>query len=37
VTLRLGLDYRLSPGRGRNLSGYRFMIGGVFGPRLADR
>jgi len=32
LTLRLGLDYRLTPGSGRNQSGWRFVVGVVFGP-----
>ena len=35
LTLRLALDYRLTPGTGRNLSGWRFVSGVVFGPRLS--
>lgn len=33
--LRLELGYRFAPGTGRNLSGLRFVIGCVLGPRLA--
>jgi len=31
--LRLGLDYRLTPGSGRNFSGWRFVAAIVIGPR----
>lgn len=34
VTFRLAFDYRLTPGTGRNLSGWRFVLGFVFGPRM---
>jgi hypothetical protein len=34
LTLRMALDYRLSPGAGRNFSGWRFTLGFVFGPHL---
>jgi hypothetical protein len=35
MTFRLAIDYRVTPGRGRNLSGWRFVFGVVFGPRLS--
>lgn len=35
VTLRMGLDYRLTPGGERNLSGWRFVLGFVLGPRVS--
>lgn len=34
LTLRMAIDYCITPGEGRNLSGYRFVFGMVFGPRL---
>jgi hypothetical protein len=35
LALRLGLDYRVTPGAGRNLTGWRFVVGFVVGPRLS--
>jgi hypothetical protein len=33
LTFRMAIDYCITPGAGRNLSGYRFVFGMVFGPR----
>lgn len=35
VGVHLGIDYRVTPGSGRNFSGWRFILGTVFGPRIA--
>lgn len=35
VTFRMAIDYQLSPGSGRNLSGWRAVFGFVFGPRVS--
>lgn len=34
LTLRWSLDYRISPGPRRSFSGYRLLVGVVFGPKL---
>jgi hypothetical protein len=34
MTMRMALDYRLTPGAGRNFSGWRFTLGFVLGPHL---
>jgi len=35
ITFRMAIDYRVTPGSGRNLTGWRFVFGVVFGPRLS--
>jgi hypothetical protein len=35
MTFRMAIDYRVTPGHGRNLTGWRFVFGIVFGPMLS--